>query len=178
MSPLLIACLGNIFKGDDAFGVAVARRFHGRQLPPGVDVVDFDIRGIDLTYALLDRYDAAVLVDATCQNGAPGTIYVIEPEPGEAAAEELMLAPHDLDPARVLRMVSAMGGRCRRIVLVGCEPQTLGDELQGEIGLSEPVTAAVEEAVGVIEGVVGDLLAVPAAAIRSDASRNLAGGTR
>ena len=82
MSALLIACVGNIFKGDDAFGVEVARRLARRHLPPEVDLVDFGIRGIDLTYALLDGYDAAVLVDATCRGYAPGTICVIEPSPG------------------------------------------------------------------------------------------------
>lgn len=180
MSALLIACVGNIFKGDDAFGIEMARRLAGRQLPPDVDLVDFGIRGIDLTYALLDGYDTAVLVDATRQGGLPGTIYVIEPEPAEAAPDELLLAPHDLDPAKVLRMVSAMNGRCRRIVLVGCEPETFGDEMHGKMGLSEPVTAAVDEAVRVIEGVVANLLASPAGspvATRADTSGDFAGGT-
>jgi hydrogenase maturation protease len=180
MSALLIACVGNIFKGDDAFGVEVARRLAGRRLPPGVDLVDFGIRGIDLTYALLDRYDAAVLVDATRQGGAPGTLYVIEPEPGNAAPEELMLAPHDLDPTRVLRMVTAMNGRCRRIVLVGCEPETLGDELEGKMGLSAPVSAALDEAACVIESVVADLLAAPVGSLGqhlADASPDFAGRT-
>jgi hydrogenase maturation protease len=77
-------------------------------------------------------------------SGAPGTIHVIEPEPGEPAAEQLMLASHVLDPARVLRMVSAVTGRCRQILRVGWEPRRFGDELRGEVGLSEPVTAAVE----------------------------------
>ena len=158
----------------------MARRLAGRPLPPDVDLIDFGIRGIDLTYALLDGYDAAVLVDATRQGGAPGTLYVIEPEPGEAAAEELTLAPHDLDPTRVLRMVSAMNGRCRRIVLVGCEPETFGDEIEGRMGLSAPVAAAVDEAVDVIEGVVADLLAGPAGGPgprRADASPDFAGRT-
>jgi hydrogenase maturation protease len=159
MGTLLIACIGNIFKGDDAFGVEVARRLAGRALPEGVDLVDFGIRGIDLTYALLDRYDSAVLVDATSRGDAPGTLYVIEPEPDQTAPEELMLAPHDLDPNKVLRMVSAMNGRCRRVVLVGCEPATCGDEIEGMMGLSAPVTAAVDDAVGLVEGVVANLLA-------------------
>ncbi len=171
MSALLIACVGNIFKGDDAFGVEVARRLAGRALPPGVDLVDFGIRGIDLTYALLDRYDSAVLVDATQQGGSPGTLYVIEPEPGDAADGELILAPHDLDPTRVLRMVTAMCGRCRRIVLVGCEPETFGDELEGKMGLSAPVAAAADEAVHVIARVVADLLG-------PDPGTDFAGGMR
>ena len=33
-------------------------------LPDEVRVVDFGIRGLDLTYALLDGYEAVVLVDA------------------------------------------------------------------------------------------------------------------
>lgn len=46
------------------FGVEVAQRLTRRQLLPDVEVVDFGIRGIDLTYALLDGCRAAVLVDA------------------------------------------------------------------------------------------------------------------
>ncbi len=119
-----------------------------------------------------------MLVDATRQGGVPGTFYVIEPEPGEAAEAELMLAPHDLDPTRVLRMVRAMNGRCRRVVLVGCEPETFGDEMEGLMGLSAPVTAAVDEAVDLIESVVADLLAGPAGGLGprpADASPDCAG---
>src|SRR5947209_3209759 len=75
------AGVGNIFLGDDAFGVEVAQRLARRPLPAGVRVVDFGIRGLDLTYALLDPYDAVVLVDAAPRGNAPGTLYVLEPEP-------------------------------------------------------------------------------------------------
>jgi hydrogenase maturation protease len=159
MSRILIAGLGNVFKGDDAFGVAVAQRLAQRALPADVEVVDFGIRGIDLTYALLDGFDAAVLADTVQRGEAPGTVYVIEPEPETQAPqpEDLMLSPHELDPAKVLRMVRALDGRCRRIVLVGCEPETFGDETDGKMGLSAPVEAAVEEAVGVVESLVSEL---------------------
>src|SRR6266853_193590 len=83
---VLIAGVGNIFLGDDAFGVEVAQRLARRPLPEGVRVVDFGIRGLDLAYALLDRYEAVVLVDAAPRGGAPGTIYVLEPELGSASA--------------------------------------------------------------------------------------------
>ena len=56
--------IGNIFLGDDGFGVAVAGRLARRELPAGVDVVDFGIRGMDLAYALGEGYDAAILLDA------------------------------------------------------------------------------------------------------------------
>src|SRR5438270_10803156 len=77
---VLVAGIGNIFLGDDAFGVEVAQRLAQRPLPAGVRVVDFGIRGLDLTYALLDGQDAVILVDATLRGGPPGTLYVIEPE--------------------------------------------------------------------------------------------------
>jgi hydrogenase maturation protease len=80
MSGILIAGMGNVFKGDDAFGVEVVQRLGRKALPDGVKVVDFGIRGIDLTYALLDGYRAAVLVDAVQRGGQPGTVYVVEPE--------------------------------------------------------------------------------------------------
>jgi hydrogenase maturation protease len=83
MTAILVAGIGNIFNGDDAFGVEVARLLAQRSLPAGVTVVDFGIRGIDLTYALLDGYDAAVLVDAAQRGEVPGTVSVIEPTRSE-----------------------------------------------------------------------------------------------
>jgi hydrogenase maturation protease len=158
VNSLLIAGLGNIFKGDDAFGVEVIKQLAGRTWPAGVDVVDFGINGIDLTYALLDDYDRAVLIDTFHQDGAPGTLYVIEPDLTQAdrgtEPADLTLTPHALDPAKVLRMVKALDGRCREITLIGCEPADFGDELEGKMGLSEPVAAAVEEAVRLVDALV------------------------
>ena len=111
---ILIAGIGNIFLGDDAFGVEVAQRLAKRPLPEGVRVVDFGIRGIDLTYALLEGVDVAILVDAVPRGEAPGTVYLIEPEAGpdvnDADEGSLLLEAHNLDPARVLRLVRSQGG--------------------------------------------------------------------
>jgi hydrogenase maturation protease len=158
MTAVLVAGIGNIFNGDDAFGVEVARLLSRRPLPDGVKIVDFGIRGIDLTYALLDGCEAAVLVDAAQRGEAPGTVSLIEPEPlaGAPAPEDLLLSPHELDPARVLRLVAALGGHCRRILLVACEPLTFGGE-EGVIGLSPPVAASLDTAVAMVEQVIDEL---------------------
>jgi hydrogenase maturation protease len=161
MKKILVAGIGNIFKGDDAFGVAVAQRLAQRPLAAAVKVVDFGIRGIDLAYALLDGYDAAILVDTAQRGAPPGTVSVVVPErdsPDPVTPHDLVLEPHDLDPAKVLRFVAALGGGCRRIVLVACEPSTFGDEESGAIGLSPPVAAAVDEAIAVVERLIGELL--------------------
>ncbi len=160
-SRLLIAGVGNIFLGDDAFGVEVAQRLARRPLPDGVRVVDFGIRGLDLTYALLDGYEAVVLVDAAPRGGAPGTLYVVEPSEAAAAAPDaagLLIEPHGLDPAKVLRLAGSLGGRVRRVLLVGCEPAPLQEDEEPEMGLSDPVRAAVEEAVALVESLARRLL--------------------
>jgi hydrogenase maturation protease len=158
---ILVACIGNIFLGDDGFGCAVARRLAGRTLPEGVLVVDFGIRGFDLAYALLEGYETTIFVDAAPRGGEPGTLYVIEPDLNELHDSEeraMLVEPHGMNPLRVLGLVKAMGGGFRRILIVGCEPATAGSE-GGQEGLSEPVEAAVDEAVRLVESLVGNLSA-------------------
>jgi hydrogenase maturation protease len=157
MSQILVAGIGNIFRGDDAFGVEVARRLALSPLPAGVRVVDFGISGIDLTYALLEGYEAAILVDIVQLGAAPGTVSIIAPEQHSTDAIDpsgLLLELHNLDPAKVLRLVEALGGGCQRILLVACEPETFGDAVTGVMGLSPPVASAVDEAIKTVEQLV------------------------
>jgi hydrogenase maturation protease len=160
-ASILIAGIGNIFLGDDAFGSEVARALAMRELPRSVRVVDFGIRGFDLVYALLDGYDVTIFVDATPRGGEPGTLYTIEPDLSELDkldAEAAMVETHGMNPLKVLAMVKSMGGNFKRILLVGCEPAPLLSE-EGHMGLSEPVELAVVEAVELIESLVTKILA-------------------
>jgi hydrogenase maturation protease len=158
---ILIAGIGNIFFGDDAFGVEVARALADRPLPEGVEVVDFGIRGLDLTYALLNDYDAVILVDAIARGGQPGTLYVLEPELTETDGRDEspdLLDPHALDPHKVLRLARSLGATVERVMIVGCEPQSAAeDEFQME--LSQPVQAAIKEAIDLVESLVSSLRA-------------------
>jgi hydrogenase maturation protease len=164
---ILVACIGNIFLGDDGFGPEVARRLAARTLPPEVSVKDFGIRGLDPTYALLDPCELTILVDACPRGGEPGSVYLIEPDPLTASAEPPRLEAHAMNPMNVLRTVRAMGGAPGRILIVGCEPADLGPE-DGQMGLSEPAQAAVDEAVVLIEALVSRFLKVELAAIGTD----------
>lgn len=161
---ILIACVGDIFLGDDGFGVAVAERLRGRPYPEGVRVVDFGIRGVELAYTLLDGCDTLVLVDAVPRGGPPGTLYLIEaePPPGPGAEKGLeagraALDGHSMDPVKVLAFARALGAPPIRTLVVGCEPSTpaSGDaSAELPMGLSEPVRAAVEGAVEMIDALV------------------------
>jgi hydrogenase maturation protease len=164
---ILIACIGNIFLGDDGFGVEVAQRLTKRQYPEGVQVVDFGIRGIDLAYTLLDDYDTLVLVDAVSRGGPPGTLYLIEPDLAGISPEKgveagrVALDTHSMDPVKVLAFARTLGARPIHTLLVGCEPAEFSgseDYAEMQMGLSEPVRAAIDEAVKMIDSLVAELL--------------------
>jgi hydrogenase maturation protease len=156
---ILIAGIGNIFLGDDAFGVEVVKQLSTRVFPDGVRVVDYGIRGFDLAYALMDGPDVTILVDACPRGGAPGTVYVIEPDlanlDGQASAPA---EGHSMNPVSVLRMASSMGGKLKSVLLVGCEPEFLGGD-EGHMGLSASVEAAVAEAAATVESLVQSICA-------------------
>lgn len=169
---ILVAGIGNIFLGDDAFGSEVARRLMRCPLPHDVTVVDYGIRGLDLAYALLNDPEAAILVDAVPRGGPPGTLYLIEPEDSpedEASAADAVLEAHAMDPVQVIRTAAAMGARPGRVLIVGCEPATFGNDDDPAMGLSPPVEAAVEEAIRTILSLVEQLL---------DSEQRAAGGKR
>jgi hydrogenase maturation protease len=153
---ILVAGIGNIFLGDDGFGVEVAHRLAGRRFPDGVTVTDYGIRGYDLAYALVSGTDYTILVD-TCPRGEPpGTVFVLEPDLAELDtmdAGPAVVDAHDLNPLYVLRLAKALGAELTKVVVVGCEPSTLGPP-EGHMGLSDPVRAAVDEAVTLIEGLI------------------------
>jgi hydrogenase maturation protease len=156
---VLVAGIGNIFMADDGFGVAVAERLAAREQPPGVHVVDFGIRGMDLVFALGEGYDVAVFVDAVPRGEPPGTLFVIEPQLGELEGP-VTLDAHGMDPVKVLQLASTLGPVPERILVVGCEPLVAmtGDEAEVVGELSDPVRAALDPAVELVESVVRELI--------------------
>jgi hydrogenase maturation protease len=157
----LVACLGNIFLGDDGFGVEVARRLAGEDLPDGTQVTDYGIRGMHLAYDLAQGWDTTILVDAAPRGGEPGTVYVIEPERQQQPAGggepggltgSMLLDAHGMQPDVMLAMAGTLGAEAGQVLVVGCEPASVAEG----IGLSEPVAAAVDEAARVVMGLVRD----------------------
>ncbi|MBJ7609459.1 MAG: hydrogenase maturation protease [Candidatus Dormibacteraeota bacterium] len=181
---VLVAGIGNLFLGDDGFGVAVAQELlrSGALVDDDIKIGDYGIRGYDLAYEILEGHESVVLIDATQRGDAPGTLYVIEADP-DASVPDLADEPdhgqgafqgHLMTPAAVFHLVRTMGGTMGRVLVVGCEPETFGPENIGQMELSPVVAAAVPEAVATVERVVRDLLpdvAIPAAAAALDPSQ-------
>jgi hydrogenase maturation protease len=138
---VLVAGIGNVFLGDDGFGVEVVGRIDRESLPDGVDVADYGIRGVHLAYDLLaGHYDTVVLVDAVPLDDPPGTVAVLEVDPTGGGAP---MDAHGMHPAAVLTLLHDLGGAVDRVLVVGCRPVSVEERM----GLSEPVAAAVDEAV-------------------------------
>lgn len=157
---VLVAGIGNVFLGDDGFGVEVVDRLGGRPVPDGVKVVDFGIRGLHLAYELLDGYDALVLVDALPLGDEPGTVALVEAEmPGAPTDPDPEVTgpavdAHSMSPAVVLATLAHLGGSVERVLVVGCQPATVAEGM----GLSEVVAAAVDTAVAMVDDVLAELL--------------------
>ena len=148
----LVAGIGNIFFGDDGFGVEVANRLVGRELPAGVRLGEYGIRGIHLAYELLAGYDLLVLIDAVPINQPAGTVAVIEVDMDDVArAGDGGIDAHTMTPASVLGALAHLGGRIERVLVVGCQPESVDERM----GLSEPVAAAVDVAVDEVVKLLG-----------------------
>ena len=184
---MLVAGVGNIFLGDDGFGVEVAKRLATADLPGWVQVADYGISGMHLAYDLADGYDSAILVDTAQRGGEPGTLTVIEAAPGGAPAEAgeagqpdhrapagggiaetRLFDAHGMQPDVVLGVLDMLGARSARVLVVGCEPASLDYGME----LSEPVAKAVEEAVRVVTGLIAEIGADAAIAASSSAARS------
>jgi hydrogenase maturation protease len=155
---ILVAGIGNIFLGDDGFGSEVARRISERATIPNARVIDFGIRGVDLLYALVDSYEATIIIDALLRGGEPGTLYVIEPDITDFREDSSAVEPHAMDPMRILGLARSMGASLSNVRIVGCEPATFGPPDEGQMGLSVCVSAAVERAVDVVEELITEIL--------------------
>jgi hydrogenase maturation protease len=159
----LVAGVGNIFLGDDGFGPEVARRLAGAGLPEGVRVADYGTSGMHLAYDLTSGYDSAVLVDAAPRGQAPGTVTVLEAvlpgqddSPGPPAPDPVDVSRffdgHGMPPDVVLSVLGRLGRPAPRILVVCCEPARVDYRME----LSEPVAAAVDDAVKIIIGLFGE----------------------
>jgi hydrogenase maturation protease len=161
MTPrVLVAGVGNIFLGDDAWGVEVVRRLRTHEVPNGVHVEDFGIRGVHLAYEILNGYDTVILVDAAPRGEAPGTVYVMEIDATATAATSNdfgetgagVMDAHRMDPASVVALVGSLGGAVGRLLLVGCEPEGVEEGAE----LSEAVLGAVDKAIETIQELIGE----------------------
>ncbi|QRP45720.1 hydrogenase maturation protease [Amycolatopsis sp. FDAARGOS 1241] len=143
---VLVAGIGNVFLGDDGFGVEVVKALEDEVLPAWVQIADYGVSGLHLAYDLLGGYDTTILLDATPHGREPGTLSLIE-----ADTEDLSAVPeidaHGMRPEAVFTLLRMLGGDAGRVLVVGCEPRSV----EPGMGLSADVAAAVPAAVRAVK---------------------------
>ncbi len=146
-ADVLVAGVGNIFLGDDGFGSEVVRHLGAPEQPPlpePVRLVDYGIRGLHLSYDLLEGYSALIIVDTMPGHGRPGEVRVVAVDPDDVTADGA--DPHGMDPVAALSGLPSLGGALPPTYVVGAQPANLEEG----IGLSDPLRAAVPVAGAVI----------------------------
>ena len=157
---VLLAGVGQVLRGDDGFGVEVANRLADLDLGPDVQVIETGTGGIRLVQALMDTYDALIVIDAVDHGREPGTVMIIEPEVGDVddmpqlERWDFLSDMHYTKPESAFMLAKALDVLPPRFLLVGCQPlQT--EEL--EVGLSRVVAAAVDVAVDEVRRLLDEL---------------------
>lgn len=160
MPRVIVAGVGNVLHQDDGFGVEVVKALaRGPALPAGVELLDIGIGGIALVQALEAPCALLIIADAVRRGGAPGTLYVLEPEiPALEAlplheARDYLADTHYATPLRALAFARSLGRAPACVRILGCEPVQADDI---GLGLSAPVAAAVEPACARIRDLVAD----------------------
>lgn len=147
MKKILVACLGNIFYGDDAFGIEVFKRLSKQGLPENIKVQDFGIRGIDLAFEISENYDLVILVDTVKVGAKAGSVLILEPK----IKEDFDIFTHDLTPNKALQFAANFENKPKKMLLIGCEPANLefNDEMSEEV--KNAIGKAVEKALEIIK---------------------------
>lgn len=144
----LICGFGSDLRGDDGVGIAVVRRLEREPLPAGVRTADIGIGGIALVHELLAGCDRLVIVDAVRRGGAPGTVYVLDPQVADLATwtpearHAFLVDAHFADPYRALVLGRALG-------VLPADVRVVGVEVAETEELSLALTPAVARAVPV-----------------------------
>ena len=124
MTKILIAGIGNIFFGDDAFGCEAVKILQKYDLPEGVKLVDYGIKTRDLAYELLENYDLVILLDAVKSGQESGTISLIEIEDKDFIETNRALS-HVSKLDEALNFAKTLGADFNKMYLIGCEPENI-----------------------------------------------------
>ena len=143
---MLVLGVGNPMRGDDGVGPEVAARVARLDLP------GLEVAAETEPLALLDHlrqkpgHDVVVVVDATAPGRHPGRVRVLQVATQPLVRPGRPLGSHGLGVVDAVELARSLGLLPPRLAVIGIE--ALSDQLGA--GLSDPVCARVDEAVGLV----------------------------
>ncbi len=155
LSPrVVVAGIGNVYRGDDGVGPVIAARL-GPMLPSSVLVLE----GLDDPIELIDAWEGvelAVVVDAVVSSAKPGTVHQLEIS-GPLPAMFRRLSTHLFSVAQVIELGAVLERMPDRLVVIGVEAAEVN---QGRVGLTAQVEAAADRVVADVWALVAEHLGV------------------
>ncbi len=158
---ILVAGVGNVLRGDDAFGVEVANRLLSRDNPSEMHVVETGIAGIQLVQDLQEGFDAVIVVDTVDRDREPGMVMTIDydvidvHELDHNTKYDLLADMHLATPERSLMVARAIGVLPPIVRMVAVQPV---DADTMHLGMSAVVEGAVDVAIVEVDRCVASLL--------------------
>jgi hydrogenase maturation protease len=143
--PILVLGVGNLLMGDEGVGVHVIRALDLTEMPPGVRLLDGGVGSFLLLEPMQDA-STVILVDASIDGGAPGTVRRIEPR--FSTDYPRTLTAHDIGLKDLLDTFHFLGTEVHVVLfavsVAGMQPML--DELSPEIAAALPgIVAMVRE---------------------------------
>jgi hydrogenase maturation protease len=136
----LMLGIGNYLMGDEGVGVYIAQKMTQESLPPGVEVLDGGTGGFHLM-GHMEQYPLVVMVDATLDGRAAGSVRQIRPR--FSSDFPRAMSTHDVGLRDVVEAMSIRGTLPEIVLFV-----ISVEEVQPMyIGLSPAVKEAADEVI-------------------------------
>lgn len=103
---MLILGIGNLLMGDEGVGIHAIRALEGMVAPEGVTMLDGGTGGFHLL-ELFDKHRHMILIDATLDDRAPGTVRVLHPR--FASDFPRSLSAHDIGLRDLIESAALLG---------------------------------------------------------------------
>jgi hydrogenase maturation protease len=143
----LVLGLGNPLLRDDSVGLRVVEKLRGEL--DGIEHIDIDLDywgGLRLMERMIG-YDRAIIIDAICTGGEPGTLHLLSPDD---IPTQRSTSAHDVNLPTALELGRQVGAKLPEsddILLIGIEAQ---DVLTFAENLTPDVEAAIPQAVSAV----------------------------
>jgi hydrogenase maturation protease len=135
---VIVIGVGNAWRGDDAAGLAVARRLRVLA-PPGVDVREHEGEASGLVEAWAGA-DSVVVVDASASGAAAGTVRRFDAAAAPLPASALRSSTHAFGVPEAIELARALGRLPARLDVYAVE----GERFEAGAALTPAVADAVE----------------------------------
>jgi hydrogenase maturation protease len=145
----LVLGIGNVLMGDEGVGVHAVRSLQNSPIPDGVDVIDGGTGGFHLL-SFFEDYASIIMIDATMDGQAPGTVRTLKPR--FASDYPRTLSAHDIGLRDLVETAALLEHR-PDVTLVTISIDSMQPM---QMQLSDPIAGAIPAVMRVVQTLLGN----------------------